>query len=83
MNIFKLLILYMIPSTTIKDIELPVCKNCKYFIPYENKEQYSLGKCYLFAKKNIISGEILHEYADICRISHSKCGYNGSLYEEI
>ena len=49
-------------------------------MPYENKEQYTLGRCMLFAKKNIISGEITYEFADVCRISSNKCGYNGTLY---
>jgi hypothetical protein len=73
----------MIPSTTIKDMELPVCKNCRYFIPFENKEQYLLGRCSLFGKKNIITGEITYEFADICRFTSTKCGYNGTLYEDI
>lgn len=83
MNIFKLLFLYILPSPTIKDIELPVCRFCKYFVPFENTEQYTLGRCRLFGKKNIITGEITYEFADICRLTKSKCGYNGSLYEEI
>lgn len=73
----------MIPSTTIKDIELPICRECRYFIPFENKAQYSLGRCSLFGKKSIITGEITYEFADICRFTPNKCGYNGSLYEEI
>ena len=81
MNLLHFFLSTMVfPRTVIKDIALPVCKDCKFFIPFENKEQYTLGRCMLFAKKNIISGEITHEFADVCRISSNKCGYNGTLY---
>lgn len=83
MNIFKILLLSMIPAATIKDNELPTCRYCKYFVPFENKEQYSLGRCSLFGKKNIITGEVTYEFADICRLTPNKCGYNGSLYQDI
>lgn len=68
-------------GTFIKDIELPVCKDCKFFIPFENQEQYTLGRCMLFGKKNLVSGEITYEFADVCRISSNKCGHNGTLYK--
>jgi len=83
MNIFNILLLFIIPNTNIKDIELPVCRYCKHFVPFENKEQYSLGRCSLFGKKNIITGEITYDFADICRLTSTKCGYNGTLYKDI
>ena len=82
MNLLRFLLSGMVLSRTqIKDINLPVCKDCKFFIPYENQEQYTLGRCMLFGKKDIISGEITYEFADVCRISSNKCGYTGTLYE--
>ena len=51
-------------------------------MPHENREQYTLGRCMLFGKKNIISGEITYDFADICRISANKCGHNGTLYKD-
>jgi hypothetical protein len=83
MHLLQFLFYSILPGTFIKDIQLPVCKDCKFFIPYENKEQYTLGRCMLFGKKNIISGEITYEFADVCRISSNKCGYNGTLYKDV
>lgn len=83
MNLLRFLLSTMVlPSTFIKDLHLPVCKDCKFFIPYENKEQYTLGRCRLFGKKNLVSGEITYEFADVCRISSNKCGNNGTLYKD-
>ena len=82
MNLLHFLICSLLSGPVIKDIHLPVCKDCKFFIPFENKEQYTLGRCMLFGKKNIVSGEITHEFADVCRISSNKCGYNGTFYED-
>ena len=82
MNLLHFFIYSMLPGSVIKDIQLPVCKDCKFFMPHENREQYTLGRCMLFGKKNIISGEITYEFADICRISANKCGHNGTLYKD-
>lgn len=66
----------------IKHIYLPVCKNCKFFIPYESNMQNKLelskfSKCKLFGEKNLITGEVSYEYAELCRKDENKCGING------
>jgi hypothetical protein len=69
----------------IKKISYPVCVNCKHFqlnnehSDHKNKVKYA--KCTYFGEKDVISGEIEHEYASVCRISVYKCGEYGKYYE--
>ena len=65
----------------IKNIEYPLCKNCKYFS--KGPATYdTLGKCMKFGEKNIVSGEITYEYADMVRSYINKCGIEGKYYEK-
>ena len=66
----------------IKNISLPICKNCKYFENYNNKELYNLGECTKFGEKDIISGIIKYYYASICRIFDNLCGKKGKYFQE-
>ena len=65
----------------IKNGDLQICKNCKYFIPSEYAGAPQLSKCNKFGIMDIIDGEILYEYADQCRIDNDKCGENASYFE--
>lgn len=65
----------------IQNYNVPICKNCKYFIPYRIDESFIiLSKCKKFGKLDILSGEFKYDYADICRRSSSKCGINGVFF---
>ena len=68
----------------IKNINIPSCRNCKYFQPsiYKTNFASSLNKCNKFGRKNIITDEITHDYADSCRSDKSKCGETGTYFEE-
>jgi len=68
----------------IKNINIPSCRNCKYFQPsiYDTDFASSLNKCNKFGRKNIITDEILHDYADSCRSDESRCGEKGAYFEE-
>lgn len=59
----------------IKDISLPSCINCKYFIP-------STTKCMMFGYKDRVSGEIINHSADVCRNDTSMCDKNGFYYDQ-
>lgn len=61
--------------------KVPICKNCVYFKPYDEKS-YQLGKCRKFGKMDILSGIIEYNYAYTCRISNDLCSFNGTYYEE-
>jgi hypothetical protein len=65
----------------IKNFLQPICISCKHFrinpyVPHDLK----LGYCSLFGKKNVVTGEISHEYASSIRIFECK---NGKRYEQL
>jgi hypothetical protein len=68
----------------IKNINIPSCINCIYFQPsiYDTNFASSLNKCNKFGRKDIITDEITHDYADSCRSDDSKCGEKGAYFEE-
>ena len=68
----------------IKNINIPSCRNCKYFQPsiYDTEFASSLNKCNKFGSKNIITDEIRNDYADSCRTDEKKCGEKGIYFEE-
>lgn len=83
MNLIRLL--FMVLSPTIKNIELPVCKNCIHFLPFHaNKpeDMGMLGKCNMYGTKNIITGAIHYEFAEHARQNLFQCGQGGGNYEE-
>ena len=67
----------------IKNIHFPSCKNCVFYKPHSGSEFTStLSKCEKFGEKNIITDEIIYDYADSCRRDESKCGKEGNYFEE-
>ena len=51
---------------------LPICVNCRHFIPhtthysYEDPPSDNYGKCKLFGKQNLVTGQTEYVYAEIC-----------------
>jgi hypothetical protein len=41
----------------------------------------TFSKCARFGKKDLINGEITHEYTSLCRNINTKCGPEGKYYE--
>ena len=71
-----------IKNQFIKNVELPVCKTCVHFKPYDATElNYNLGTCGKFGNKDIVSGEIKYVFAKSCRIDDDQCGKNGTHFE--
>ena len=77
----------------IQFMEYPSCNQCIHFmeyIPDDTKniprslslcKNEHLSKCKKFGYKNIMSGKIFHEFAEICRNDEKKCGVNGTYYK--
>jgi hypothetical protein len=74
MNI-KLFQLLLVPK--IKNGEYPACKKCIHFI--ENKD-ISFSRCAFFGEKNLITGEITYNYADLTRTN--ECSVSGKYFEK-
>lgn len=71
-------------TKTIINYDLPICINCKYYIPYisiDVNDRSEFSTCLRFGKKNVVDGSIKYDYAYICRMSKNKCGLNGKYYE--
>jgi hypothetical protein len=46
----------------------------EFFTPYQ------FGKCTKYGKKEVVSGFITYEYADLCRNNKEQCGISGRDY---
>ena len=60
----------------IKNMNYPVCKDCVYFIP---DKSITFSKCSFFGEKNVITGDIKYDFADLSRMY--KCGESGKYYK--
>jgi len=71
-------------KSVIKNINLPSCKNCVHFQPYNSGFEFtsSLGTCNKFGVKNILTDKIKYDYADACRQDENQCGKEGKYFEE-
>ena len=76
----KLLKLLM-TINTIKNGDLPACRDCKYLIPCPiDQTSFLTAKCEKIGEKNILSGEIKNFYIDICRKDPTLCGQSGKYF---
>ena len=62
----------------IKNIRLPSCADCNYYIPGTLKS----GKCSKFGEKDIITGKITYEYALHTRLTENMCSITGHYFEK-
>jgi hypothetical protein len=78
---FFMTLFLSLASATIKNNQNPVCQNCNNYRP--NLFSPSLSKCSQFGNKNVITGHITYDYADLSRMNSEKCGLEGKYYNEI
>ena len=83
MILFRILFLYSNVLSAIINHNLPACKNCKHFIQYRHISFDQLHRCRRFGKKNIVTGEIKYDFADMCRENNAKCGMNATYFEPV
>ena len=76
-------------STFIKNTNVPICIECSNFIEHKTNYPYDdapndikYGKCKLFGKQNLVTGQIENEYASVCRISDNMCGESGKYFDD-
>jgi hypothetical protein len=77
-------------STLLRDIvKNPICLDCSHYNEYKHPnpydelyggESYKLGKCGLYGRQNVVTGQIQFEYAVVCREDDSKCGEKGKQF---
>lgn len=76
-------------TTFIKHKDLPICIKCAHFIEYKNNNPYDVppnnkeyGKCKLFGKQDMVTGEINYAYASLIRMDESKCAEKGKYFKQ-
>ena len=62
----------------IKNIRLPSCADCNYYIAGTAKT----GKCTKFGEKDIITGKITYENALHTRLTENMCSITGHYFEK-
>jgi hypothetical protein len=72
--------LFFINPSFIKNVDKPICKDCKYFRYDSIYNDYNYGQCTKFGKKNLINGKITFE--DVVFARTNDCGVDGTYYEE-
>lgn len=77
---FFMTLFLSLASATIKNYQVPICQNCIHYRP--NLFMPSLSKCSQFGTKDIVTGEIKYDYADLSRMSEDKCGLEGKQFNE-
>jgi len=64
----------------IKNVDKPICKDCKYFKYDSTYNDFNYGKCTKFGRKNLIDGKITFE--DVVKARTDDCGVNAPFFEE-
>ena len=73
--------LFFLNPSFIKNIDKPVCKDCKYFKYDPIYNDYNYGKCGVFGTKDLVTGKITFE--DVITARRMDCGVNGTYFEPI
>lgn len=78
------LLLTLIQSKIIKNLNIPSCKNCIHFMPKYYSSDYvsNSNTCNKFGDKNIITDEIEYDFINSCRKDENKCGNEGKFFEK-
>jgi hypothetical protein len=72
--IFFIINIYKVELCFIQNQYKPLCSNCKFFVPYENK-------CKKFGEVNIVTGKYTYENANDVRSDEDKCGDYAIFYK--
>lgn len=68
----------------VENDKMPLCINCKHFVPYNGRaEDANLGKCSLFQKRDLVRGQIRQQLAFMCRENPLLCNVTGNYYEPV
>lgn len=76
----RFLLFMCAPNKIIRNANVPSCKNCIYYKPYNGDFSSPLSRCKKFGEKNIITDEIKNDFADLCRKNDEKCGFGGKYF---
>ena len=89
MNFRGVFLLSLPKSPLVRNGELPVCVRCAHFMetlsrdPYDRDSLERTGRCGKFGVKNLVSGTVYNERAEICRLREDLCGQKGAHFTEL
>ena len=70
---------------SIKHADANLCINCVYHLninPSSNPDfPYEFSKCMKFGAKDVVSGRVKYDFADLCRKDNSRCGEKGLYFK--
>ena len=71
-------------SNNIRNMNLPLCKSCIHFSPEVLNGSFTshFTKCNKFGNKDLVSGQINHEFATSCRNDETLCGIKANYFKE-
>ena len=85
---YKLLLMFVLLKHSfstklpvIRNLKHPACVNCLHFIS-DRPNNHVFARCKMFGEMDVITGSINYDFAKLSRESDSKCGVNGTFYEE-
>jgi hypothetical protein len=65
----------------ITDVHKRTCAECVFYVSPKWSNGY-VSRCTKFGKKDVITGKIDFDMADLCRLNKNKCGENGRYFEQ-
>jgi hypothetical protein len=75
---------------SVKNSELKLCKNCVHFTDNTTNDPFdlpvddiSLGRCKLFGKISVVTGEKIYNLAEENRYDDTKCGLVARHFKQI
>lgn len=80
--LYFLLFIVVDSTQIIKNVNVPSCRNCIYYKPpYYSDYSVSFSKCNKFGTKDVITDQIVYDFADMSRQNENKCGNEGKYFE--
>jgi hypothetical protein len=68
----------------IKNFRMPTCRDCLYYKGgSKDEDPFKISdwdKCLKYGEKNVVTGEIKHQYADFVRKQELQCGLSGKQF---
>jgi len=71
--------LFYLNPLFIKNVDKPICKDCRFYKYDTIYKDFAFGKCTKFGYKNLIDGKIIFEDVQTARLND--CGANATYFE--
>lgn len=74
----------MCSTPIVKNGNILSCRNCIHYKPFDLSKEFAgyLNECTKFAEKDIVTGKITNEFANVCRRDENMCGKYAKYFEE-